>query len=145
MHWRRQWQPTPVFLSGESQGRRSLAGCCLWGCTESDTTEAPLQQQVLCCVVEPFLFGEEVYLCLFLESASKVMPYGSCPLSDFTFCDHLYFLPCCWTWHDIILSTAEWCCSACVSHLLYPFICPSLISCFLVLPSGTEIEDYPCF
>ena len=31
MHWRRKWQPTPVFLPGESQGRRSLVGCCLWG------------------------------------------------------------------------------------------------------------------
>ena len=40
MHWRRQWQPTPVFLPGESQGRGSLVGCRLWGCTESDTTEA---------------------------------------------------------------------------------------------------------
>ena len=40
MHWRRKWQPTPVFLPGESQGRGSLVGCCLWGCTESDTTEA---------------------------------------------------------------------------------------------------------
>ena len=37
---RRQWQPTPVFLPGESQGRGSLVGCHLWGCTESDTTEA---------------------------------------------------------------------------------------------------------
>ena len=40
MHWRRKWQPTPVFLPGESQGRGSLVGCHLWGCTESDTTEA---------------------------------------------------------------------------------------------------------
>ena len=40
MHWRRKWQPTPVFLPGESQGWRSLVGCCLWGHTESDTTEA---------------------------------------------------------------------------------------------------------
>ena len=39
MHWRRKWQPTPVFLPGESQGRWSLVGCCLWGRTESDTTE----------------------------------------------------------------------------------------------------------
>ena len=30
--WRRKWQPTPVFLPGESQGRQSLVGCCLWGC-----------------------------------------------------------------------------------------------------------------
>ena len=27
--WRRAWQPTPVFLPGESQGQRSLAGCGL--------------------------------------------------------------------------------------------------------------------
>ena len=33
-HWRK-WQPTPVFLPGESQGRGSLGGC-----TESDTMEA---------------------------------------------------------------------------------------------------------
>ena len=39
MHWRRKWQPTPVFLPGESQGRGSLVGCCLWGRTELDTTE----------------------------------------------------------------------------------------------------------
>ena len=40
MHWRRKWQSTPVFLPGESQGRGSLVGCRLWGCTELDTTEA---------------------------------------------------------------------------------------------------------
>ena len=38
-HWRRKWQPTPVFLPGESQEWRSLVGCGLWGSTESDTTE----------------------------------------------------------------------------------------------------------
>ena len=36
----KEWQPTPVFLPGESLGRGSLVGCHLWGCTESDTTEA---------------------------------------------------------------------------------------------------------
>ena len=40
IHWRRKWQPTPVSLPGESQERRSLVGCRLWGRTESDTTEA---------------------------------------------------------------------------------------------------------
>ena len=39
MHCRRKWQPTPVFLPGESQGWRSLVGCCLWGRTVSDTTD----------------------------------------------------------------------------------------------------------
>ena len=40
-------QPTPVFLPGESQGRRGLVGCRLWGCTESDTTEATQQHTYL--------------------------------------------------------------------------------------------------
>ena len=44
MHWRRKWQPTPVFLPGESQGQGSLMGCRLWGRTESDTTEATWRQ-----------------------------------------------------------------------------------------------------
>ena len=39
MHWRRKWQPTPVFLPGESQGWGSLVGYHLWGHTESDTTD----------------------------------------------------------------------------------------------------------
>ena len=38
-HWRRKWQPTPVFLPGESPGRGILVSCRLWGRTESDTTE----------------------------------------------------------------------------------------------------------
>ena len=45
MHWRRKWQPTPLFLPGESQGWGSLVGCSLWGRTESDTTEVTQQQQ----------------------------------------------------------------------------------------------------
>ena len=53
--WRRKWQPTPVFSPGESQGRRSLVGCRLWGCTESDTTEATWQQQY-----QQSLFSREV-------------------------------------------------------------------------------------
>ena len=39
MHWRRKWQPTPVFLPRESQVWRSLVGCRLWGHTESDTID----------------------------------------------------------------------------------------------------------
>ena len=36
----RAWQPTPVFLPGESQGRGSLVGCRLWRHMELDTAEA---------------------------------------------------------------------------------------------------------
>ena len=45
LKWRRKWQTTPVFLPGESCGWRSLVGCCPWGRTESDMTEATQQQQ----------------------------------------------------------------------------------------------------
>ena len=37
--WRRKWQSTPVFLPGESHGRRSLAGYSPWGHKELDTAE----------------------------------------------------------------------------------------------------------
>ena len=37
--WRRKWQPTPVFLPGESHGQRTLIGYSPWGRKESDTTE----------------------------------------------------------------------------------------------------------
>ena len=36
---RRIWQPTPVFLPGESHGERSLVGCSKWDCKELDTIE----------------------------------------------------------------------------------------------------------
>ena len=36
----KEMAPTLVILPGESQGQRSLVGCCLWGHIESDTTEA---------------------------------------------------------------------------------------------------------
>ena len=36
--WRRKWQPTSVFLPGESCGQGSLAGCSPWGHKESDVT-----------------------------------------------------------------------------------------------------------
>ena len=39
--WRKEWQPTPVFLP-EFHGQRSLVGYSPWGCTELDTTEQAL-------------------------------------------------------------------------------------------------------
>ena len=39
IHWRRKWQPTPVFLPGEFHGQRSLVGYSPWGHKESDITE----------------------------------------------------------------------------------------------------------
>ena len=42
--WRREWQPTPVFLPGEFRGQRSLVGYSQWGHKESDTTEVTAQK-----------------------------------------------------------------------------------------------------
>ena len=39
MHWKRKWQPTPVFLPGEPHGQRSLAGYRPQGCKELDRTD----------------------------------------------------------------------------------------------------------
>ena len=36
--WRREWLPTPIFLPGESHGKRSLVGYSPWGCKEPDVT-----------------------------------------------------------------------------------------------------------
>ena len=45
---RRKWQPTPVFLSGQAHGQRSLAGYSPWGPKESDTNEHLSTQHILC-------------------------------------------------------------------------------------------------
>ena len=37
--WKKQWHPTQLLLPGKSHGWRSLVGCSLWGCNESDTTK----------------------------------------------------------------------------------------------------------
>ena len=88
MHWRRKWQPTPMFLPGESQGWGSLVGCCLWGHTESDTTKVIQQQQQqhikwVCHIL---------YFCLNYE---KWRQYQSIELLSLTFycmCIHSYKL-----------------------------------------------------
>ena len=46
MHWRRKWQPTPVFLPGKSEGWRTPVGCRLWGRTESDTAEVTYREKL---------------------------------------------------------------------------------------------------
>ena len=44
MAWRREWQPTPVFLPGESHGQRSMVGYSPHGHKELDTTKKPLDE-----------------------------------------------------------------------------------------------------
>ena len=47
IHWRSEWQPIPVFLPGEFQGKRSLVGCSPWGYKELDMTEQQTLLQLL--------------------------------------------------------------------------------------------------
>ena len=68
---RKQWQPTPVFLPGESQGWGSLVGCRPWGRTGSDMTEATSQQQHLS-TSSPMLFQSPT-MCKVQHGATEMM------------------------------------------------------------------------
>ena len=93
MLWRRKWQPTPVFLPGESQGRGSLVGCHLWAHTESDTTEAastavedmgPCNLVIWPCVLFFFLWCcTDIFSNTFLGSPSHLVLRFSAGLSGF--------------------------------------------------------------
>ena len=69
---RREWQPTPVFLPGESHGQRSLMGYSPWGGKELDMTEqlthTPKAGLALNTKVPYYqtltLFGVKSYFCL---------------------------------------------------------------------------------
>ena len=52
--WKRAWQPTPVFLPGESQGQRSLLGYSPQRCEEADTTEATYHQAEMLVKMKPY-------------------------------------------------------------------------------------------
>ena len=75
MHWRRKWQPTPVFLPGESQGQGSPMGCCLWGRPESDTTGdlAAYNLGKKSSVLQPFCLSSEAVIFKFLFCFFKVV------------------------------------------------------------------------
>ena len=100
MHWRRKWQPTPVFLSGESQGRGSLLGCCLWGHTESDTTERLHFHFSLSCIGEG---NDNPLQCSCLENPRDG---GACwaAVSGVTHS---------WTWLKRLSSSGRWSVNAC--------------------------------
>ena len=74
LHWRRKWQPTPVFLPGESQGRRSLVGCRLWGRTRvghdwSDLAAAAAVDYMVLIYFWPLysilFYSIDLYVCLY--------------------------------------------------------------------------------
>ena len=82
MHWRRKWQPTPVFLPGESHGQRSLVGCSPWGRTESDTTEVTWQAAWNPC--RSLFWG--VFLCIVNNGNHSKGTMTVCLWRNFTSC-----------------------------------------------------------
>ena len=79
MHWRRKWQPTPVFLPGESQGLGSLVGCRLGGRTELDMTDQ------YSCLENPMDRGAWL-------AAVHGVAKSQTRLNDFTFTFHFHAL-----------------------------------------------------
>ena len=69
MHWRRKWQPTPVFLPGESQGRGSLVGCLLW--VSQNWTQ--LKWLSSSSYIEPISFVSQLFLS-WLSYSYKLLP-----------------------------------------------------------------------
>ena len=74
--WRRKWQPTPIFLSGEPHGQRSLVGYSLQGCKEMDTTEVA-KQHVHCS--SPHAVSGDCLLVLFIL---QLIPLGNILCTD---------------------------------------------------------------
>ena len=77
--WRRTWQPTPVFLPGESHGQRSLAGYSPWGHKESDTTEQLSTAQHSVCIVGLVFCRAHCSKGLFLYVTDSAKPFIQSP------------------------------------------------------------------
>ena len=92
MHWRRKWQPTPVFLPGEAQGLGSLVGCRLWGRTESDTTEVTCispesdMAEATAAAAAAFSIIQQMLAIWFLVPLPFLNPACTSGSSQFTYC-----------------------------------------------------------
>ena len=115
MHWRRKWQPTPVFLPGESQGRESLVGCHLWGRTESDTTEATQQQQQAC---HSFSSKEQESF-NFMAAVTIHSDFGA-QENEVCHCFHFFLHLFAMKWWDWM--PWSWCLECCFKPAFSPFI-----------------------
>ena len=77
MPWRRKWQPTAVFLPGESHGQRSLAVYSPWGRKESDTTYCFVQFAIKITNSETVIFQlHNVHLTFYMYSNSMLKLYN---------------------------------------------------------------------
>ena len=69
MHWRRKWQPTPVFLPGESQGRGSLVGC-VYGVAQSRTWLKQLSAAANIYLIQQLQVMYSQKICYLIDSKS---------------------------------------------------------------------------
>ena len=79
MHWRRKWQPTSVFLLGESQGWGSLVGCLVYGVAQSQTRLKRLSSSSSCMRAKGSNMGTLYYLLIFIckyKTVLKNKAYG---------------------------------------------------------------------
>ena len=84
IHWRRKWQPTPVFLNGESQGQRSLLGCHPWDVVQSRTRLMRLSSSSSSsCIGLPRWQSSKESACNAGAAAAKSLQ------SCLTLCDHI--------------------------------------------------------
>ena len=84
--WRNKWQPTPVFLLGESRGQKSLVGYSPWSHKELDTTEQLSTQQALVSLRFPFVFPSDLMMLNFFFTCILIIyifSLGKCPLKSF--------------------------------------------------------------
>ena len=73
MHWRRKWQPTPVFLPGESQGRRSLVGCRLMGSCRVGHDWSDLAATVAAAAAFKYIIQFSMYSIIHLQIGSVLL------------------------------------------------------------------------
>ena len=106
--WRRKWQPTPVFLPGESHGQRSLAGCSPWGCKRVRHNLATKQQMPAC--------GMPVGLCANVAGIEVYDVCGKCPWMLFLWNTCVYLSLCgFWSFCEYVTGCEVWSFGACIS------------------------------
>ena len=98
--WRTKWQLSPVFLPGESHGRRSLVGYNPQGRKESETTERlhfhlhfhPLTLNICLADFQPWLNPSAYLLCSFLQATRNILQYIWYPYTTFSLCFKKYII-----------------------------------------------------
>ena len=130
MHWRRKWQPTPVFLPGESKGQQNLVGCHLWGSHRVGHNWSDLAAAV----VWPLYLGiwQEPQKCV-VQNQSVITQ--TCFLPNLPWITSLHPSPACSSSPSVLLSAVEILCCF--------FSQPSTPVQLLMVQNHTHIPDSP--